>query len=1573
MMKNILYLLVLVPIFVFGYGHPKTNKHPKTGCHKTITNPQQYPDYYQSIESRFLVGSTDWTSDGAIGTIKVTNNYLSVNFDASWTYNQSFVTGVIASLNIYPALPNMELGQIYGNNAESGYFAKIEDNKLVIYTLTPNSSTYFNTFYLGFEIDLNCATNWYADSDQDGYGDPNQTPIFDCFKPNGYVSNNSDCDDSNATVVYRRWYFDNDNDGYGSTGYVDSCTKPGDTSYALNNTDCDDTDPSVHGTASWALDVNGDGIISDLDGTPTYVSSCIKPDANYVPVTDDRSHWIHEVSYDIDGNLTSASRAFFDDFGKSTVVLSKDMVSKKIWGTEIGYDNFGRPDKSSFIAPSNLTNFSRVSFLNPVYPTPETSTIPVNQSVDNITSSQNVQAGYTVTATGSISPGLNVTFEANSIILGNGFSVSGASGGTFTAIAKKTTSSTSSSDSPFFSYYSDNNTMEPYQATADQAYTQTNYDILNPNNVINVVGGNRINGQWKTGYSYIVPAAQELYYVFGSDFYDGNITESGEEVISKFFKTVIVDANGVENVSFSDAEGKVLATARSGGALTYPVVSLIGTQGFIDVHIPAGISSDQISLIGDISLYKIFDLKTGTYANRPLTGGNAYRIEAYNPPVTDPKVYISNGAPTYDSGALGISYSVNYYDYAVNVYNKTGQLIKSIQPNGYVANTTIVGTPDHMKTTNNNFASTFKYDGLGQLIEATSVDEGTSRFDYRDDGQISFSQSALQLQNKEVSYTKYDDLARPVASGVAKTDWQSRSDEFETVVHKEQTFTVYDYPQNYANYVEELPSNLTLENVLASAGISATNYMQQNLSGNVAVTFTKPATTITAISWYSYDIYGRIEWMVQYNEGIGAKTIHYYYDHKGNVTSVVFQKDKNAEQFIHRYTYDANSVLIKVETATYGTPFITHADYSYYQTGELKRVNIAQGLQGLDYVYTLGGQLKSINHPSLDSAKDPGLDGLIGSPNAFVKPDVFGITLDYYEGDYLRTGRNIMSSPSAGADYNGNIKAARWANKDSSMDLSGSTINPKAYLYNYDRNNWLTGATFGDANKSTAEISPLSKYKETGLTYDANGNIKSLQRTDENGAVVDNLTYNYTNAGKNQLNSVSDSAAATADITDIENQNPNNYVYDAIGQLTQNISENLYYFYNTQGLVSEVKKGSSILVKFFYNERGQRIRKESYNSSTGALQSTTFYALDLSGNTLAVYNLPTGGGIVQTDLSIFGLSRLGVYNRASATSSYEITDHLGNVRAVIQKVSGSPVMQSFADYYPFGEQLPGRNSQGNYRYAFQGQELDKETNMEAFQLRLWDGRLGRWLSPDPMGEFHSPYLGMGNTPIGAIDPNGGDIIYLNASTSVPVPGGLGYFGHAAVLIGNDHDGWRYLSMNGTGEGAAPSGGSRNADLGDIPYRNGFGNDFRGTKLTAHQVMEIVNNSNKNESHNYNRAIRIKTSTFEDGIAYQAAKKQASGANYNILGSSCIDVPQEALERVVAHRLNIQSGKDPFFWNNRVSFFDRGGYGFNMLIPNQWFNNFNFFMRNINSDLQVNKFQYNNVPKYNIIVGPITEK
>jgi RHS repeat-associated protein len=86
---------------------------------------------------------------------------------------------------------------------------------------------------------------------------------------------------------------------------------------------------------------------------------------------------------------------------------------------------------------------------------------------------------------------------------------------------------------------------------------------------------------------------------------------------------------------------------------------------------------------------------------------------------------------------------------------------------------------------------------------------------------------------------------------------------------------------------------------------------------------------------------------------------------------------------------------------------------------------------------------------------------------------------------------------------------------------------------------------------------------------------------------------------------------------------------------------------------------------------------------------------------------------------------------------------------------------SFSDYYPFGMQMPGRNGDEDYRYAFNGMEQDPEVsgdgNSYTTEFRAYDPRLGRWKSLDPlMSKFahSSPYVGFANNPIVFTDPYG---------------------------------------------------------------------------------------------------------------------------------------------------------------------------------------------------------------------------
>ena len=100
--------------------------------------------------------------------------------------------------------------------------------------------------------------------------------------------------------------------------------------------------------------------------------------------------------------------------------------------------------------------------------------------------------------------------------------------------------------------------------------------------------------------------------------------------------------------------------------------------------------------------------------------------------------------------------------------------------------------------------------------------------------------------------------------------------------------------------------------------------------------------------------------------------------------------------------------------------------------------------------------------------------------------------------------------------------------------------------------------------------------------------------------------------------------------------------------------------------------------------------------------------------------------------------------------------YFGNIRLAYSDIdcnSSESIKESHC--HPFGMPMPMLNTDGGYRYAYQGQEKDDETGKEAFELRLWDSRIGRWLTTDPAGQYASPYLGMGNNPISRVDPDGG--------------------------------------------------------------------------------------------------------------------------------------------------------------------------------------------------------------------------
>ncbi|MFA6925213.1 MAG: RHS repeat-associated core domain-containing protein, partial [Bacteroidales bacterium] len=85
------------------------------------------------------------------------------------------------------------------------------------------------------------------------------------------------------------------------------------------------------------------------------------------------------------------------------------------------------------------------------------------------------------------------------------------------------------------------------------------------------------------------------------------------------------------------------------------------------------------------------------------------------------------------------------------------------------------------------------------------------------------------------------------------------------------------------------------------------------------------------------------------------------------------------------------------------------------------------------------------------------------------------------------------------------------------------------------------------------------------------------------------------------------------------------------------------------------------------------------------------------------------------------------------TSTYEKTSFfLGELRE-----KKDIAEKKCLDYYPFGMLMPGRNfNTTTYRHGFNGKEKDDELkgsgNSYDYGMRIYDPRLGRFLSVDPL-------------------------------------------------------------------------------------------------------------------------------------------------------------------------------------------------------------------------------------------------
>lgn len=750
------------------------------------------------------------------------------------------------------------------------------------------------------------------------------------------------------------------------------------------------------------------------------------------------------------------------------------------------------------------------------------------------------------------------------------------------------------------------------------------------------------------------------------------------------------------------------------------------------------------------------------------------------------------------------------------------------------------------------FSTYFWYDKLGRIV----VSQNTKQ-----------RNGASSAGVQRFSYTLFDELGRVIEAG-EKTENTTASTKFNSI-----------FGTTVANYFnpkvidDAKLNNWIADNTGARKEVTKSYYDETVITG-LPVDFTpnpiNQRKRIVHVTYediydgndqtydhgthYETDVHGSIKTVIQDNKKIESistisnqrfKRIDYSYDFiSGNVNKVEYQNGQ-ADEWNHRYEYDADNRLTQVETSNNDFLWDKDAKYSYYAHGPIARTEIGDNqVQGVDYVYTIQGWIKGVNSSVLSENNDPGKDGngvILNNQNRNFARDIFGYSLGYFSGDFqsidpTNHGNNSFTASISGSDLEANRKDLYNGNIGSMITTITNPVTrevlPLGNAYKYDQlNRLLQAVSYNDLDLSTSN-STFNSFGTGGsqmyynsFAYDANGNIETQLRKDDQNNSVDNLTYRYAKDanGKtiqnrlyhvNEDPSISDNAY-TNDIDDQGLFDPtlstinsnNNYGFDEIGNLVSDKKEEIQeIIWDVKGKIKEIKRvpsSTKFNLKFDYDANGRRVAKHMYDQSNVHIKSE-YYVLDATGAIISVYSHLIDDNsqvekFVLNELDIYGIEKVGITTpdlelinvifenidliRELGKKNYFFANHLGNIvsttsdiKIPVENSTSSGVVDHYVsdiktsvDYSAFGVQLNNRDfSVAELAYGINGQRKDNEVYGEgrSYTAEFWqyDPLLGRrWNIDVVKKEWESPYAAFANNPIQNIDPNGADTTSSHAT------------------------------------------------------------------------------------------------------------------------------------------------------------------------------------------------------------------
>ena len=198
------------------------------------------------------------------------------------------------------------------------------------------------------------------------------------------------------------------------------------------------------------------------------------------------------------------------------------------------------------------------------------------------------------------------------------------------------------------------------------------------------------------------------------------------------------------------------------------------------------------------------------------------------------------------------------------------------------------------------------------------------------------------------------------------------------------------------------------------------------------------------------------------------------------------------------------------------------------------------------------------------------------------------------------------------------------------------------------------------------------------------------------------------------------------------------------------------------------------MASYRYDPFGRR-----YSKSVNGV--TTVYDDDPEGRVIADYDgsghvLRLYGYLGAATAPVVVMTPTGAMNGDNPVMSV-VYDHFDRLGSVVATSANGALVGSFS-YTPFGES-PGDPELTGTEFGFAGYQYDAETGLYHTQNRYYDPRLGRFLSPDPLGQAagRNVYAYVQDDPLDSVDPlglcdnpqgcGGGSSGQLIASTATP--------------------------------------------------------------------------------------------------------------------------------------------------------------------------------------------------------------